>query len=229
MIQFNLLPDIKQQYIKATRVKRTALVVSFLVAVSSLFIFIALFLSVHVFQQRHLEAVNNDIKTNTQKLKDLGKVLTIQNQLNSLPELHKNKPVATRLSGYLSQITPTQINIGELEVDFNTKTMKIIGTADSLQSVNKFVDTMKFTTYTDLSSDSRDSQTKPGNPFTSVVLDTFTRTDKDATYQITLVFDSAIFDNGKNVTLTVPKITSTRSETEKPTELFKALPEIKKQ
>jgi hypothetical protein len=62
-----------------------------------------------------------------------------------------------------------------------------------------------------------------------VVLSDFTRTDKEATYTITLSYNPVIFDSASNVVLTVPKIISTRSETEKPTELFKALPETEQQ
>jgi hypothetical protein len=95
MIQFNLLPDVKQQYIRAKRMKRTAIVVSFLVAASSVFVFVMLFLSVYVFQKKHIDNVNNDIQASVKTLKEtpnLNKILTIQNQLNTLPSLHAQKP-----------------------------------------------------------------------------------------------------------------------------------------
>ncbi|MEI6481455.1 MAG: hypothetical protein WCO19_04080 [Candidatus Saccharibacteria bacterium] len=230
MIQFNLLPDVKQQYIKAAKMKHTTVIVSLLITTSSLLIFIVMFLSVHVFQPVRIKGINKAISDNTKTLKDtqdLDKILTIQNQLKSLPALHEGKPIASRLSGYLSQVTPTQLSIGELSLDFEGKTMKITGTADSLLSVNKFIDTLKFTTFTATNSDG--SASDDGKPFSSVVLGTFTRTDKDATYIVDLAYNEAIFDGNKKVVLTVPKITTTRSETEKPAELFKALPEVKKQ
>jgi hypothetical protein len=226
MIQFNLLPDVKQEYIKAKRQKHSVIVVSLLVAAVSLFVFILLFLTVRVFQRTHLSNLNDDIKTMTQTLHDttdLDKILTIQNQLNSLPGLHDQKPVVTRLTSYLSEITPSQVSIGELEADFELETIQIKGTSDSLQSVNKFVDTIKFTTFKDGEEDS----TEP--PFKNVVLSDFVRNNDETTYTITFSFNPVIFDGNHDIKLTVPQITSTRSETEKPIELFKALPEVKQQ
>ena len=232
MIQFNMLPDVKQQYLKAAQAKKTAVTAGILVTASSLFIFTMLFLSVHVFQKKNLSDINKDIKTASDNLKskpDLNKVLTIQNQLKSLPALQEQKPVASRLFKYLSAVTPASVNIGDLEVNFNENTMKITGTADSLQSVNKFVDTLKFTTYTVVPADGSTPAASTAKPFSNVVLSDFSRTSKDTTYTISLSYDPTIFSSQNEVTLTVPKIISTRSETEKPTELFKALPETKQQ
>lgn len=226
MIQFNLLPDVKQQYIKTARLKRTVIVVSFLVAATSLFIFVMLFLSVYVFQRAHMKNLSNDIQAKTSELKaipDLNKVLTIQNQLKALPELHGKKPVTSRLFGYLNKLTPNQVTISNVSVDFLENTMSITGTADSLSTINKFVDTLKFSTFTDKS----DSNNESKKIFNDVVLSSFSRSEKEATYTITMKFDPEIFDSSKNVEVTVPSITSSRSETEKPSELFKALPDVK--
>ncbi len=226
MIQFNLLPDVKQQYLKAKRQKHAVIVISMMVAAASLAIFVLMLVTVYLFQPGIIRGLNNSIDNSTNTLKetkDLNKILTIQNQLSKLPSLHDDKPVVTRLSGYLAQLTPAQISIGELEVDFDAATMVIKGKAPALQDVNKFVDTMKFTTQ---SVDGKVSTTKP---FTGVVMSEFTRNSEGTTYTVKLSYDKTIFDNGKTVALTVPKITSTRSETEKPTELFQALPTVKKQ
>ena len=232
MIQFNMLPDVKQQYLKAAQNKKTAITAGILITAASVFIFTMLFLSVHVFQKNNLSDINNDIKSTTATLKEtanLNKILTIQNQLKSLPALQSQKPVVTRLFPYLSAVTPASINIGDLEVSYLDNTMKITGTADSLQSVNKFVDTLKFTTYSVVPADGTTPEPSTTKPFSAVVLSDFTRTDKEVTYTITLSFDPVIFNSANNIKLSVPKIISTRSETEKPTDLFKALPETKQQ
>lgn len=229
MIQFNLLPDIKMEYIKARRQKQTVLVVSSLVALASLAIFILLFVTVHVFQRVHLNDLNTDIKSSTKELKakpDLNKVLTIQNQISSLDQLHNSKPVTSRLFGYLGQVTPAQVSIGKIDVDFTANTMAITGSADSIGTANKFIDTLKFTTYS-VGGVAANTVTDP-KPFTAVVLGTFSRDDKGSTFQVTLNFDPLIFDSSSAVVLTVPKIISTRSEVEKPTDLFKALPDTTK-
>jgi Tfp pilus assembly protein PilN len=224
MIQFNLLPDIKLEYVKSERTKRVVVAASVLVSAGALFLLILMFLVVNVFQKKHMSDVNKDIKsysTTLQNTKDLAKILTVQNQLQSLPNLHEQKPVTSRLFGYLSQVVSAQVNIAKLEVDFDANTMTFTGTADSLNSVNTFVDTLKFTTY-----ETEDGSITGKSAFTSVVLSEFTRTsDKGASYTITLNFSPDIFDVSKDVKLVVPpgKIT-TRSETEKPNDLFQPLP-----
>ena len=227
MIQFNLLPDVKQQYIKARRQKHTVIVVSLMTAATSLFIFVMLFLTVHLFQKQTMKNLESDIaasSTNLKGVKDLDKILTIQNQLKSLPDLHDNKPVTSRLFTYLTQLTPAQVSIAEVDLDFNEKTMSISGTADSLSTVNKFVDTLKFSTYAATPSGDESSNSSEGKPFSNIVLSSFSKSETRTTYEISFVFDEAIFASQNNIALTVPKIISTRSETEKPTELFQALP-----
>jgi hypothetical protein len=232
MIQFNLLPDVKQHYIRAKRMKRTAIVVSILVAASSVFVFVMLFLSVYVFQKKHTDNVNKDIQASVKTLKEtrnLNKILTIQNQLNVLPSLHAQKPKISKLDGYLGQITPARLTIGEIEIDFELKTMKITGTAESLELVNKFVDTIKFTKSIEISAKDNSQQVNPIKPFTSTVLSSYERRDIEVTYEITLVYDPAIFDNNKNIKLEVPKITTTRSELNEQSELYRALPKKNEQ
>lgn len=232
MIQFNLLPDIKLQYIKAKRAKRTVIVVSLLVGASSLAVFVFLFITVHGFQKQHMNKITEDIAIAQKTLDetpDLNKVLTIQNQLNSLPNLHNQKPVTGRIYDYIYKITPSNVNIGKTELNFADNTVNFYGTASSLSHVNKFVDTMKFTKYTIVTDNQIEGQPQNSDnqkPFSDVVLTSFEVDEEtgEITYNITAKFDLLIFDNNKTIKLDVPNITSTRSETEKPDELFKALP-----
>jgi Tfp pilus assembly protein PilN len=226
MIQFNLLPDVKLEYIKTRRTKHLLTMICTGLVVASLVVFIGLFTIVNVLQKKHLSDLNSDISKNTATLKaipDLNKVLTIQNQLSSLTSLHQKTPAGSRLFGYLAQVTPAQATISDVKVDFKGGTLTLSGNADALSTVNQFVDTLKFTTYkVDGSKDSPKA-------FSNVVLTSFSKDDKNASYQIDMKFDPVIFDNTKSVKLTVPKIISTRSETEKPSDLFQALQPVKQQ
>lgn len=226
MIQFNLLPDVKMQYIKVKSTKRAVITVSILAAASCLAIFVLLFMTVRVFQKVHMNNLATDIssyKADLEGVTDLDKVLTIQNQLNSLSSLHDKKPVTSRIFSLLTQTTPNQASIGKVDLDFEAGTLVISGTADALSTVNKFVDTMKFCTYTYKNGDGTISS--DNKPFKSVILSSFGRSDKEVSYVISLTFDPEIFNVDKDVTFSVPKTTSTRSETEKPKDLFKALPQ----
>jgi hypothetical protein len=221
MIQFNLLPDVKLEFIRARKMKRLVITIATIVAGATLTIMILLFLVVNVIQRQHLNNLGKDIARDSKTLQntpELDKILTIQNQLNNLTPLHAQKAAASRISGYISQVTPAQVTFSKLEVDMAKHTMTITGAADSLRTVNQFTDTLKFTEYK--ASDSADEQ-KPA--FSHVVLAEFGRDTKGASYKITLEFDPKIFDNTVTVELKVPSIITTRSITEKPGDLFQPL------
>jgi Tfp pilus assembly protein PilN len=224
MIEFNLLPDVKMQYIKAERLKRLVISVSTLISIAALAIFILLFLFVDFAQKKHLSDINTDIKTNSSKLasnSNLNKILTIQNQIGALPALETQDPAVDRLFNYVTELTPAQATISSLNADFTQNTLSLTGGADSLATVNQFVDALKFTTYKTA------TVTTDTPAFSTVVLSSFGYSQagssvKPANYTITLAFDPVIFGNASPVTLTVPKITTTRSITGQPTDLFQS-------
>lgn len=221
MIQFNLLPDVKLEYIKARRTKRMVMLVSTVVASISIAITVILFIGTNILQRQHLTNLDKDIKRDSHHLEeeeDLDKILTVQNQLGVLDQLHAQKPAAARLGTYLSQIVPEDVTISQMEVNFTENTIIFDGSAPSLSAVNRFIDTLKFTTYKVDDDD--------GGAFSSVVLSSFGRSDEQAasgdptTYQITLSYNPLIFNIEQAVELVVPKTTTTRSEVEKPASPF---------
>jgi len=224
MIQFNLLPDVKLQFIKARRLKQVTILIAGLAAAASLFVLVLLLLVVDVFQKKHLTDVNKDIKSYSQKLEstpNLNKILTVQNQLNSIPGLQDQKPVVSRLFGYIGQVVPAQVTISAINVDFDQHTMTLSGGANSIATINTFVDTLKFTTYS-----TTDGSVSATNAFSGVVLTSYAiSSGTSSTYSITLNFQPDIFDSSKDAKLNVPpnKIT-TRSEVEDPTNLFNTSP-----
>lgn len=216
-VQFNLLPDIKIAYLKARRQEHMVVLISTMAIIVSLVIFAILLSVVYGLQKKNLSDLNGDIKVASRELEDtedLDKILTVQNQLESLPALHDDKVVSSRLYTMLSQITPAEASIAKLNVDYSIDTMTISGSASSLAVVNKFVDTIKFTNYT--VGDSDETQ----RAFSEVVLSSFTRDNDSTTYEITFKFAPIIFDSTEETELTVPQIISTRSEVDKPTALF---------
>lgn len=208
-VQFNLLPDIKLEFDKAQRAKRIVYTLSFVASIAVLAVFIISFLSVNVLQKKLLNDADKDITSYSNKLKtipNLDKVLTIQNQLNSLPALHQKKHVMSRLFTYLPQVTPVKVNIGKLSIDTAANTLSLSGTADSVELVNKFVDTLKFTSY--IKDNDQANKTKA---FINVILTKVDRNDKLASYTIDLAFDPALFDAAQTIALSVPQETTTRS------------------
>jgi Tfp pilus assembly protein PilN len=222
MIQFNLLPDIKIQYLKAKRQKHVIVLVSTVASIVSLGIFILLLTTVFVLQKKNISDLDKDIKSSSQQLQsvdDLNKILTVQNQLGALTNLHDSKVVSSRLLDYLTQVTPAAASISKLEVDYVDSTMTITGNAPALSMVNTYTDTLKFTKYVT----GQDEEEDEKNAFSEVVLTSFNRDSQGTTYEISFRFDPVIFDNSEQVALDVPKIITTRSETDKPAEIFQGV------
>ncbi|MDB5175876.1 MAG: hypothetical protein JWM81_734 [Candidatus Saccharibacteria bacterium] len=222
MIEFNLLPDIKLQYIKARKARRLVTTVAIFVTIGSV-ILLALTVSVRLYQVKRLSDLNDSIAKNARTLENipqLNKILTVQNQLQSLTALHDQKPGASLVFDYLNRVTPAQAKISNFTVDFTLHSMTITGTADALSSVNKYVDTLKFTKF------ATTDNTTARAAFNDVVLSSFGVTENAAdptqknNYTITLNYDEDIFNTTKSAVLTVPSIISTRSEVAKPSDLF---------
>ena len=226
MVQLNLLPDVKLAYIKTEQQRRLVITVSVLVTLGVILILVLLF-GYDIWQKHQISNLSKEITSDSQTLKskpNINKILTVQNQLQSLTALHQNKPAASRLlNAYLQELTPASVSITSLQIDFTQFNVTIIGTADSLSSVNKYADTLKGTTYT------TDKNSTAQSAFSNVVLSSFglNTTAKDpsqaATYSIALSYDRNIFDITQKVTLAVPPIT-TRSGLTPANALFKANP-----
>lgn len=216
-IQFNLLPDIKIQYLKAKRQKHLVVLASVAASAIALAVFIILLTTVFVLQKKNISDLNKDIKTSSgelQNVEDLNKILTVQNQLEALPDLHDSKVVSSRLADYMAQVTPATISISKLTIDFEQNTAVVAGSTNDLSAINVFTDTLKFTKYKTQNDEAEKSA------FSKVVLSGFTRDVQSATYEIGFEFDPTIFSNSEEVTLAVPNIVTTRSQVAKPTELF---------
>lgn len=238
MIQFNLLPEVKIQYLRAQTTRKVISLVAFIVTGLSIFILV-LFFATHALKTQRLAKLSSDITSASKTLnsqKDINRKLTVQNQLTSLTKLHSGKPAVTQIFDYLNQVTPDKIvSITKFNVDYTLTTITITGTADSLTSVNKYIDTLKFTTFPKPTlADPKKTETT--NAFSSIVLTKFTftnakdtgktgaQTDQPATYIIDLKYDTDIFDNTKTIQLNVPTATTTRSTSTKPTDLFRPEP-----
>jgi Tfp pilus assembly protein PilN len=216
-VEFNLLPDTKMDVVKAGRTRSTIISIAFLVSAASLAIFLLLLFTVYVVQNKQLSDANKDIQTANDKLKGINsieKILTVQNQLDTLPGLHQGKHISSRLFSYLPQVTPTNVSITHLTLDTATNQLKISGDANSQHAVNTFADTLKFTTF----KINRDDD--PKKAFPTVVESEFAlsgSTDKEVTYTLDVSFDPALFSGSQSApSLQVPSLTTTRSVLDDP-------------
>jgi hypothetical protein len=159
---------------------------------------------VNVVQKNSLSDADDDIAAYSKELKELpniDKILTVQNQLNTLTGLHNDKVVSSRLFGFLQQLTPSSVSLSSLKVDYLASTITVTGSATSLDQVNVYADTLKSTTY--MAKETKEDT----KAFTDVVLASFGRDDKGATYTINFNFAPEIFSSSDDdATLTVPTI-----------------------
>lgn len=222
MIQFNLLPDVKIKYITARRQKRLVMLVAFLVSSGSMAILLLFVSYIYIIQGAQISSLDKKIKSASSSISnkkdqvdDINKVLTVQNQLKSLDSLHSEKPITSRIYEYLAKITPSQVTISKLAVDNNegVESITLQGSTNTLETVNKFVDTLKFTTFQPVAEKSEKVPV-----FQDVVLSSFSRNDAGSTYSIKLKYDPIIFDSNELASgLVVPEgLITTRSELGRP-------------
>jgi Tfp pilus assembly protein PilN len=206
MIQFNLLPDIKIQYLKARRQKHLVMLGSTAVIVFSVALIAILLSIVFGLQKKNIADLSRDITNKSgelQSTKSLNRMLTVQNQLTSLPALHDSKPVVSRFYTFVEELIPTSASVSRVNVDFQKNSVQFTGAADSLATINSITDAMKLATYA-----AKDTPKVSKPAFSAVVLSSFSRDDKSASYTIDAQFDPALFSEKADVTLSVPIVTT---------------------
>lgn len=223
MIQLNLLPDVKLEYIKAQKQRRLFVTLSVLVTIVAVAILV-LTLAISFLQQKHINDLSDDISKKSDQLKeqkDINRILTVQNQLDSLTALHASKPSVTSAFTYINQVTPVGVSVGNYVIDYTEKKVTITGGAGSLSSVNKYVDTLKLAKY-------KEDKGESSKAFKDVVLKSFElntdTSDKEqaATYTIEMTFEDVLFDITKKINLVSDAKTRTGSAQQ--ADLFKEAP-----
>lgn len=135
MIEINLVPDVKQELIKAQRVRSTVITISIMIGLAA--IAIVTLLAVYVFAVQTVRGGISDsaIKDESQKLasiEDLSKTLTIQNQLTVISALNADKKIDSRVFDLLGAVippAPNDIQISNLSIDSSIDNITIEGQA----------------------------------------------------------------------------------------------------
>lgn len=204
MVQFNLLPDVKLEYIRSKQTQHLIAFIAVLTGIIALAVLLFSMFIVYFVQRQYISSLDTSTKKLGNQLKntdDIERMLTVQNQLSTLTALHEGKPVTSRLFGYLQQLTPQQSNINRLRLDFATNSLTIGGTAQSLDAVKVYADALKTATF-------KVDSGSPALAFSDVVLANFSRNDSGANFTITSKFALDLFDSTKNVTMQVTKVSA---------------------
>lgn len=150
MIEINLIPDVKQELIRAQRTRSTVITGSIFVGIAS--VAVVVILAVYVFgvqTARNLFAdssISSGIKK-LQNVSDLQKTLTIQNQLSKITALNGNKKVDSRIFDVLGAVippAPNDIKISSISINSSSQTIVIEGQAvNSYSAVETFKKTIE--------------------------------------------------------------------------------------
>lgn len=190
-VQFNLLPDSKLEYKRAEHTKKLVFTSAFIASATSLAILLIMLGFVDGIQKKLMNDAAARVDKASSQLQSLkiDKIITVQSQLKALPGLHQNKHITSRIYTYLPKITPPDVSINKLDMDLTQNTMVLSGTAGSQQSINTFIDTLKFATYT------LGSGSVKAPAFQSVVESGFNINPGSVGYTISMNFDPKLFAN----------------------------------
>lgn len=189
-VQFNLLPDSKLQFNRSQRTKKLVFTTAIVACSASLAIFLVMLGLVDGVQKKLMDDAATKVDKSSKQLQDMniGKVITIQNQLIALPGLHQSKHMTSRIFTFLPKITPPNVSINKLDVDTTKNAMSISGTAGSQKDVNTLIDTLKFTTY-------KVGSGSPAPAFQNVVESGFNINTTGIGYTVDMQFDPKLFAN----------------------------------
>jgi Tfp pilus assembly protein PilN len=131
MIEINLVPDVKQELLRAQKVRNA--VISLSVVVSIVVVGIVVLLAVWIFLVQGVRGFTLDktIEDRSKKLanvEDIENTLTIQNQLAKLQTMHDDKNIQSRVFDLLQVVNPpapNDVRVTSLEVDASEKTVTI--------------------------------------------------------------------------------------------------------
>jgi len=229
MIQLNLLPDIKKEYINAQKTRAFVMSTSIIVAIGAVGLSVLLFVYVNFLQQFQISLATDDIKKKEQQLsgvQDLSKYLTVQNQLTALPDLHANKGIYSRLLSFLPVLNPNSPNnvvLTQLQVTASDKLVSFTGQTSTFESLNIFIDTLSNAevAYKDASLQDQKSKIFDSVFVQSSAIDK-TKGDSKVSFTVRATYFDAVFDaHNSGVSASVPNIKTSQSVTESP-KIFKS-------
>lgn len=148
MIEINLLPDVKRELLRAQRTRALVITGSIFTSIIAAGVVVLLLVYIYGFQGIRELSLNNDIKTRGEelsKVEDLSKILTIQNQLTKMSELHASKNIDSRIFDVVSAVVPPEPNsvkISQITVDDANSTITIEGQTRAFESMEVFKKTV---------------------------------------------------------------------------------------
>ncbi len=148
MIEINLIPDVKQELLKAQRTRAAVISASILVSIIAGGLVVVLALYVFGGQTLRSSILDGQIDDGAKKLsqvEDLSKMLTIQNQLTKISELNANKNMDSRIFDMLSAVTPpgeNEVRFSQITVDAENMSIRLEGQTSTYDTMEVFKKTV---------------------------------------------------------------------------------------
>jgi len=223
MIQLNLLPDVKKEFLRTQRARRRTIALAILATIVAAGITVIFAFYVYGVQSVILYTQTEDIKKKSTELsgiKDIDKYLAIQNQLANLSELHDNKVNMSRLLGFLPSLNPAppkNVKLTNVDVSTVDKTITFKGTIGDYAALTTFQDTLKNAEFS-YKSDGNDVKNKL---FSNINIDAATLEDAAVSFSLIATYDDAAFlQKNIGVVVSVPSIETTQSVVGTPQPVF---------
>jgi Tfp pilus assembly protein PilN len=152
MIQLNLLPDVKKEFLKAQGLRNMVVTVCIITTVAFVAVLIVLY-GIIAGQIIKKNGVTDDIKknaatiANAQDKDELDEYLTVQNQLSKISALKEEQQIYSRLFEFLQKLNPAVPNNAELTtvrvIDSTSYTIELEGSTKDFQSLNVYKTTLE--------------------------------------------------------------------------------------
>ncbi len=148
MIEINLVPDVKQELLRAQSMRAAVISGAILTSIIAGAVVVVLALYVYGVQTVRSNFVSGEIKDQYKTLsevKDLSKVLTIQNQLATMSELNGNKKIDSRIFSVVSAVVPpapNEVQISEITINAADGLISFEGQTRAFDSMEVFKKTL---------------------------------------------------------------------------------------
>lgn len=197
MVQINLLPDVKREYLKSQQVKHLFIMVAIVISIIAVSVLTLLYLYVQIAQPRHQKNIQSDIDKSITELKNKDnavKIVTVQGVLEQIPGLEDKEMVTSRLFEYLNYFTPKTVSYSAVRLDFATGTLDITGQTSSLEETNVLANNLKSAKFTYTENNASQSlQPFSGVIFTSLGKSPQAVSGKTVSFQINFKIDPTLF------------------------------------
>ena len=234
MIELNLLPDVKKEYLNAQRTRNTVISGSIIATIAAGVITVILASTVYIGQNAVIALQKNSVKEKNEKLKsqpEIEKYLTVQNQLKHIAALHDGKFLYSRAFTYLQALnpaTPNNVALASVSLIKEGTTLDVEGTARNFEALTTFKATLESANLRYTTGDSTEEQSV--RMFTTVsLLDAGLRTVDGGSlvgFRLQLTYPDTIFLKAtKNGKVEVPSLVTSDGDRNAPKELFGTQPQ----